>query len=94
MATVNGARAIGREGELGEIREGALADLILLDLNVPQFHPAVNIASGLVYSAAGTEVDTVIVDGKLLMMDRKLLTIDEEKVYEACERIARRLDMF
>ncbi|MBQ6248168.1 MAG: amidohydrolase, partial [Kiritimatiellae bacterium] len=53
MATVNGAKAIGREGELGVIREGALADLILLDLNQPQFIPANSIISGLVYSANG-----------------------------------------
>ena len=48
MATVNGAKAIGHEGELGTIREGAIADLILINLNEPQFIPANNIISGLV----------------------------------------------
>ncbi|MBE6910244.1 MAG: amidohydrolase [Ruminococcaceae bacterium] len=93
MATVNGAKAIGREGELGVIREGAIADLILLDLNVPQFIPANNIISGLVYSSTGGEVDTVLVDGKVLMENRRLTTIDEKEVYEACRKIAERLQM-
>lgn len=91
MATVNGAKAIGREGELGEIREGALADLILLDLNQPQFMPANNLVSALVYSATGSEVDTVIVDGRILMEGRKLTTINEGKVYEKIRQIALRL---
>ena len=91
MATVNGAKALGREGELGVIAEGALADLILIDLNVPQFIPANNIISGLVYSATGSEVDTVIVDGQVLMDHGKLTTIDEDRVYEEVRKIAGRL---
>lgn len=93
MATVNGAKAIGHEGELGEIREGAIADLILVNLNEPQFIPANNIVSGLVYSSKGSEVETVIVDGKVLMEDRKLTTIDEDRVYEEVRKMAARLGM-
>ncbi len=93
MATVNGAKAIGMEGELGELREGALADLILLDLEVPQFVPTNNIIAGLVYSAKGSEVDTVMVDGNVLMQNKKLTTIDERQVFAACRQIAARLDM-
>ena len=59
----------------------------------PQFIPANNILAGLVYSAKGSEVDTVIVDGKVLMRDRKLLTIDERRVFEECGKIAERLKM-
>ena len=91
MATVNGAKAIGREGDLGVIREGAIADLIFIDLNAPQFLPVSNIISGLVYSANGSEVDTVMVDGKVLMKGKKLMTIDEQEVYEACNNIVKRL---
>ena len=93
MATVNGAKAIGHEGELGEVREGAIADLILVDLNVPQFIPANNIVSGLVYSSNGSEVDTVLVDGKVLMEHRKLTTIDEGRVYDEIRKMADRLGM-
>ncbi len=93
MATVNGAAAIGRGDDLGAIREGALADLILLDLNVPQFMPRNNIISGLVYSSTGSETDTVIVDGRVLMKGRKLTTVDEKEVYGKCAAIAERLGM-
>ena len=93
MATVNGARAVGLERELGEIREGALADLILLRLDVPQFIPANNVISGLVYSSCGAEVDTVMVDGRVLMENRRLTTIDEARVYSEIRRITERLKM-
>ena len=93
MATLNGAKAIGREGELGVIREGALADLILVNLNEPQFLPANNILSGLVYSSTGTEVDTVLVDGEILMENKALTMIDEDLVFshirEIWEHVAR-----
>lgn len=91
MATVNGAKAIGHAGELGEIREGALADLALVNLREPQFIPAHNIVSGLVYSSTGAEVDTVLVDGEILMEGRKLTTIDEDEVYGEIRKIAARV---
>ena len=93
MATLNGAKAIGREGELGIIKEGAIADLILISLNEPQFIPANSIISGLVYSSTGSEVDTVLVDGKVLMENKTLMTIDEHKVYNEIRKIAARLNM-
>ncbi len=91
MATVNGAKAIGHAGELGEIREGALADLALVNLCEPQFIPAHNIVSGLVYSSTGAEVDTVLVNGEILMEGRKLTTIDEDEVYGEIRKIAGRV---
>ena len=93
MATVNGAKAVSHEGELGIVREGAIADLILVSLNEPQFIPANNIVSGLVYSSKGSEVDTVMVDGKVLMENRKLTTIDEGRVYNEIRKITARLGM-
>ena len=93
FATVNGAKAIGKEGELGIIEEGALADVIVLDLNEPWFYPRNNIVSGLVYSSKGSEVETVIINGEPVMEDRKILTINEQEVYEACEKITHRLGM-
>ncbi len=93
FATINGAKALKMSDKLGEIKEGALADIILLDLNVPEFTPENNLVSALCYSANGTEVKTVIVDGQIVMEDRKILTLDEEKVYQECNKIARRLGM-
>ena len=74
-------------------REGALADLVLLRLNEPQFIPANNLVSGLVYSAKGSEVDTVLVDGRVLLQDGKLTTIDENRVYGEIRKITARLGM-
>ena len=93
FATTAGARALGMEDQLGVIREGALADLILLDLRVPEFVPQNNLVSALVYSANGSEVDTVLVDGQVVMEHRKLLTLDEQQIYQQCERITSRLGM-
>ena len=91
MATVNGAKAIGREGELGVIREGALADLILINLDEPQLIPHNSILSGLVYSSTGAEVDTVLVNGEVLMENKTLTTIDESRVYTECQKIMNRI---
>ena len=93
FATVNAAKALGMEEQLGVLKEGALADVILLDLNQPQFVPQNNIISGLVYSADGSEVETVIIDGQIVMEKRKIKTIDVEEVYRKCEEIASRLGM-
>lgn len=93
MATVNGAKAIGREDELGVLREGVIADLILVNLDEPQFIPENNIISGLVYAFKGSEVDTVLVDGRVLMKNGKLTTIDEHMVYEQVRKIMACLDM-
>jgi 5-methylthioadenosine/S-adenosylhomocysteine deaminase len=91
MATLNGAKAIGRESELGVIRDGALADLILINLNEPQLIPQNSILSGLVYSSTGAEVDTVLVNGEILMECRKLTTIKEEEVFDRIRDIMSRI---
>ena len=80
MPTVNAAKAIGRGHELGQVKEGFLADLIILDLKAPELLPHNDIVSSLVYSAYGTEVETVMVNGKIVMEDRVLTTIDEERL--------------
>ena len=93
FATIGGAKALQMEGELGILAEGALADVILLDLERVQFVPENDLVSALVYSANGSEVQTVIVGGEILMEEGKLLTIDEKKVFEECRRITKRLGM-
>lgn len=93
FATINGAKALQMEGQLGILAEGALADVILLDLERAEFIPENNLISALVYSANGSEVRTVIVGGEILMEEGTLLTIDEKKVFEECRRITKRLGM-
>ncbi|MEM3452577.1 MAG: amidohydrolase family protein, partial [Candidatus Hadarchaeum sp.] len=67
MATINGAAALGLQAELGSLEVGKKADLIIVDLRKPHLSPMHDIVSHLVYSASGSDVDTVIVDGKILM---------------------------
>jgi len=93
IATKNGALAMGRS-DLGEINPGNTADLVLLDLDRPNMQPINNPISALAYCAGGSEVETVIVGGRILMENREFLTIDAEKtIYEVskiCERIGTR----
>ncbi len=88
MATVNGARAIGLGGELGSIEAGKRADIILVDLRRPHLTPLHSVASHLVYSSGGSDVSTVIVNGRILMRDGRILCADEEQVMERAQRVA------
>ncbi len=87
IATENGAEAIGRD-DLGSIGVGKTADLILIDENCPNLRPVYNMKAACAYSATGYEVSDVLIGGKLVMRNRNLTTIDEEKVYFETGRIA------
>ncbi|NJE08400.1 N-ethylammeline chlorohydrolase [Thermococcus sp. M39] len=87
MATQNGAKALRLDA--GVIKEGALADLVIIDFNQPHLRPINNVISHLVYSANGNDVETTIVDGKILMLDREVLTLDEEKIIGRVEDIVK-----
>lgn len=91
IATINGAKALGLEKEIGSIEAGKKADLAILNLNTPSLTPRNNLIAGLSYSANGSEVETVIIDGKITMEDRKLLTMDEELVYRKVNEIITRM---
>ena len=80
MATLGGARVLGMEKEIGSLEAGKKADVIILELNRPHLQPVYNLPSHLVYSATGADVRDVIIDGKLVMENRKLLTLDEEEI--------------
>ena len=93
IATINGAKALGLEQEIGSIEEGKKADLAILNLNTPSLTPRNNLIAGLSYSANGSEVETVIIDGKIVMEDRKILTMDEEVVYKKISEIITRMGL-
>ncbi len=80
MATINGAKALGIDNETGSIRVGKKADIIIIDMDRPHFYPRFDVVLSLVYAAQASDVCTVICDGRLLMRDRKLLTLDEKEV--------------
>ena len=86
-ATMGGARALHREDELGSIEPGKRADLILVDADKPHLTPMVNPVSCIVHNAHAADVDTVMVDGKLLMRGRKVLTLDESEVIDRAQQV-------
>ena len=90
FATSAGAKALGYE-RLGEIKAGYLADLSIIDLDKPQYYPRNNLIAALVYSTTGEEVETVIVNGKVLMYKNVFKTIDAERVKYEVTRINNRL---
>jgi cytosine/adenosine deaminase-related metal-dependent hydrolase len=94
MATLGGARAILAEDEIGSSEVGKRADLVLHARNRPEWTPLLNVANQLVWSADGRSVHTVFVDGRKVVDDYRLTTIDEDRLYReaqaAGERIAAR----
>jgi 5-methylthioadenosine/S-adenosylhomocysteine deaminase len=88
MATIEGAKALGMERTTGSLEIGKKADIIIIGLNKPHLTPLYSEYSHLVYAASGADVDTVIINGKVVMENRRLLTIDEEEVMHKVREIA------
>src|SRR5579863_2881233 len=82
MATIDGARALHMEKEIGSLEPGKKADIILIGLDAPNAVPMYDIYAQIAYSLKASDVETVIIGGRLVMRDRKLLTIDEPRVLE------------
>ncbi|SHF31631.1 amidohydrolase [Desulforamulus putei] len=90
MATIDGALCMGLGDRVGLIKEGMRADIILIDTTEPHMCPRHNLVANIAYAANASDVRTVIIDGKVVMLDRVVLTIDEERVmYEVRERAER-----
>ncbi|MGD8456251.1 MAG: amidohydrolase [Anaerolineales bacterium] len=85
MATQMGADVLGLGDEIGSLEEGKKADIILVDFRKPHLRPYHNIPGHLVYSASGADVDTVIVDGQVLMKNRQFLTLDIDDVLDQAD---------
>jgi len=80
MATIEGARALHMEKEIGSLEVGKKADIILIDLDAPNAVPMYDVYAQLAYALKGSDVETVIIGGRVVMRDRKLLTVDEPAV--------------
>ncbi|ERI89672.1 amidohydrolase family protein [Clostridiales bacterium oral taxon 876 str. F0540] len=93
LATMGGAKVMGKAKEIGSLEEGKKADIILLDLNkvynAPSFKE--NIESQIVFSGKSENVDTTIVNGKILMKDRKLLYMQEDDIIRNCNKAIERV---
>ncbi|MGD6855763.1 amidohydrolase family protein [Bacillus infantis] len=93
MATIEAAKVMGIDQEIGSLKKGKKADMIIINLQDPSFFPVLtkpirNIVPNLVYSARGHEVETTIIDGQVIMENRKLLTIDETAAITEAQRAA------
>jgi cytosine/adenosine deaminase-related metal-dependent hydrolase len=92
MATAHGARALGLQDEIGSIEEGKKADVAVVDLSAPHLQPAgADLHATLVYCARASDVTDVLVDGRQVVRDRHLRTLDAEKLAAGAPAEARRL---
>ena len=90
IATKGGAAAIGRS-DIGEIKPGNVADLVILNTDRPNMQPMNDPVAALAYSTTGAEVETVMVGGRILMENREFTTIDSERVYHEVNKVCSRI---
>lgn len=76
MATIENAKILGLDKEIGSLEVGKKADLIIIDINQPHLMPLYNVFSQIVYAVKGSDVDTVIIDGNIVMLNRKIQNVD------------------
>ncbi|MCC2650926.1 MAG: amidohydrolase [Microvirga sp.] len=86
MCTIDGAKALGMEKDIGSLEVGKKADVVLLDLRRPHLYPLNMPVFRLIYFANGNDVDTVIVDGRIAMQDRKAVLVDEDEILDEAQR--------
>ncbi len=92
LATIEGARVLGIADSLGSIEVGKLADMVLVDLRSPNLapiHGKSTVVSDMVYSTKGSDVDSTIVEGRPIMIDRKFLSLDENEIYNKADESAK-----
>ena len=91
MATIGGARVLSAENEIGSLEPGKKADLIVLDMNQPHLTPLFNIASHMVYAARDADVVHSVINGRIVMQNRRLTTLDEEEILASIEDLGNRI---
>ncbi len=90
-ATLGGAKALRAHNNIGTLEPGKKADLIVLDLNQPHLTPIYNVVSHLVYVASGADVIHSVINGKVVMKNRELCTLDEKKVLAKMNQLAKNI---
>jgi 5-methylthioadenosine/S-adenosylhomocysteine deaminase len=91
MATIDGARALHMEKEIGSLEVGKKADLILISLDEPNAVPMFDVYAQLAYALKGSDVETVVIGGQVVMRDRKLLTVNEEEAMAKAREYKKRI---
>lgn len=89
MATAGGAAAVGLGNEVGTLETGKKADLILLDNRQPHLLPLHHPVSQVVYAARGGDVHTCVIDGRVVMENRRLLTLDVDRILDRAAELGR-----
>ena len=90
MATINGAKVLGMENEIGSIEPGKKADIIFIKTDEVHFCPPNDVCNNLVYSSNGADVEDVMIDGKLIMQNRKMVDIDEKQVMHQVKNLSKK----
>lgn len=90
MATINGAKALDLEKQIGSVEEGKIADIIIINLNNVVTNPVNDLCADIVYNAKGSNVETTIINGKVLMENRKI-SFNEKDIFEKCKNIINRI---
>ena len=91
MATIEGARVLGLENEIGTLEVGKKADMIFIKNDKLHLCPENDVCANIVYSANGSDVESVMIDGKIIMQNRKMINLDEKQVMRQVKKIAKRL---
>ncbi|MDD3880057.1 MAG: amidohydrolase family protein, partial [Syntrophomonas sp.] len=91
MATANGAISLGMGNELGRLEPGYRADMIIMNLKEAHMIPRYDLLANIVYSAQASDVNSVIIDGKIVMENREIKTFDEQEVLAKARETARKL---
>ena len=94
MATINGATVLGLGDKTGSLEKGKRADLIIIDLKQPHLTPLYNVYSQIVYAVNGSDPETVIIEGRIVMAEKKLLTLDETKILEEVTALSEKIRTF
>jgi 5-methylthioadenosine/S-adenosylhomocysteine deaminase len=93
MATLGGAKALGLDRRIGSLEPGKRADVIVVNMSTPRQTPMYDPISHLVYATHGDDVQTTIVNGKILMRGRKVMTIDEDAVLKEARMLSERVKL-
>ena len=91
MSTIEGAKVLGLEDQIGTLEPGKKADIIFIKTDKIHLCPENDVCANIVYSANGSDVEMVMIDGKVVMQNRKMTNLDEKEVMRQVKKIAKRL---
>ena len=90
MATINGAKAVGRDKKIGSLEVGKLADVLVLNFRKPHMIPCLNPIGNILHTALGSDIEQVFINGEMVVENGKLVKINEDELLEEAQKIAER----